>query len=197
MRAMFVRMAMMAARFCRAPCIGSYRRDATSRNMKQRQHVDAAAVSSSTEPASATVRDAELQDHAGRGHDKHRRSPSSADDRLRFSTARIFLSRPAEITVLGVVGLAGPRIGLDALLDAVGAGHLRGHGLLLARAPAPLAEEPTMANDTGMHPQRRQRHAPVEEEQAERDEHRGDRCAPNSSGMKCEQALLQHRRSPP
>lgn len=34
MREMFVRVAMMAARFCKAICSGSYRRDATKRNMK-------------------------------------------------------------------------------------------------------------------------------------------------------------------
>ena len=152
---------------------------------EQRQHVDAAAQ----QQHGAGQRhggDAELQDRTGRGHEHGVRQLRR--DRLLFHGTDL-PGKAAEIALLCIAGLqVADRF--DILLNAVGAGHFHGHGPALHAVLHAIAAE----HDGRRYrddPQRRQRHAPVEEEQAQRDEHRGDERA-EQAGNEVRAGLLQH-----
>ena len=83
-------MAMTAARFCSAPCIGSYRREATSRN-RNSVSTSMRPLSSSTEPVSAT--EAMPSFRTVPAEVTNTAFVSSAAI-VCFSTARIFRERP-------------------------------------------------------------------------------------------------------
>ena len=91
MRAMFVRVLMTAARFCRALCSGSYRRETTSRYRKKVRR-SSLPCARSAEPTSATVAMPSLR-ISDAVTTKAARPNSLTMERC--STARIFFSRPA------------------------------------------------------------------------------------------------------
>ena len=82
-------MAMTAARFCKAPCMGSYIRDAAIRN---RNRVSTSMLpSSSTEPVSATDAMPSLSTMPAEDTNSAVSSSATIDC---FSTARILSERP-------------------------------------------------------------------------------------------------------
>ena len=90
MRPMLVRVLITAARFCSAPCRGSYRRDTTSRNRKK-VRTSSVPRSSRTEPTSATVAMPSLS--TSDAETTKAAMPNSLRMERR-STARIFPSSP-------------------------------------------------------------------------------------------------------
>ena len=90
MRPTLVRMAMTAARFCSAPCMGSYRREATSRNMKS-VRTSMLPFISSTEPVSATEA---MPSFSTMPAEVTNTALVSSAEMVCFSTARILSDRP-------------------------------------------------------------------------------------------------------
>ena len=152
---------------------------------EKRQNVDAA-VYQQHGAGQRHGGDAKLQHHAG-GGDEHGVGQLGGNGLL-FHGAN-FIGQAGEVSVFCVGGLEIPQ-GLDVLLNAVGAGHFHGHGLSLHPILHPIAGQQN-GDGHGDHPQRRQRHAPVEGEEAEGDEHGGDKGA-EQAGDEVGAGLLQH-----
>ena len=83
-------MAMTAARFCKAPCMGSYIRDAAIRN-RNRVSTSMPPCTSSTEPVSATDAIPSLSTMPAEDTNSAVSSSATIDC---FSTARILSERP-------------------------------------------------------------------------------------------------------
>ena len=83
-------MAMTAARFCKAPCMGSYIRDAAIRN-RNRVSTSMPPCTSSTEPVSATDAMPSLSTMPAEDTNSAVSSSATIDC---FSTARILSERP-------------------------------------------------------------------------------------------------------
>ena len=86
-----VRVLITAARFCKAPCRGSYSRETTSRNRKK-VSTSRPPCTSSREPVRATVAMPSLRI---READTTKAARPNSLMMLRRSTARIFSSSPA------------------------------------------------------------------------------------------------------
>ena len=132
-------------------------------------------------------RDPQLEDERG-GHDEGGQS-ELVDDGPPFHRSDLRF-QPAQVGLLGVVGLQVAQR-FKALLNAVGACELRVHRLLREA----LLHARGKAHNTKrnrQHPQRRERHTPIPEQQAHGDERcRKDRAC--KLGNKVGKALLQKR----
>ena len=178
-RAMLVRVLMTAARFCKAPCSGSYSRETTSKNRKK-AGTSSDPRSSRREPASATVA------MPSRRISDALTTKAASENSLRMerrSTARILPASPRRYSCSALLAFRSCSASMHSWMPSAQA-ILASMAFWFSRS-CTRAEPPTMAKATGS-THRAARASRQSNASRPRAISRVERMDPASSGMKWE-----------